>query len=110
MMKILFLATLLLASTFCRYRTFKVPISKIKRQKLTYITKFHYKDGGKMFFNVKKSKKSNSNPEISLDVEIVVYKTGSHEKMRSYGNDCSDKTTYAWRKEHMQIHNDGIPW
>ena len=109
-MKIIFIAVFLFASTLCRYRTFKVPISKIKRQKLTYITKFHYKDGGKMFFNVKKKKKSRSNPEMSLDVEIVVFKTGSHEKMRSYGNNCADKTSYAWRKEHMQIHNDGIPW
>ena len=54
-----------------------------------------------MFFNVKKQKKSEVNPELSLDVEIVVYKTGSHDKMRSFGKDCADKTSYAWRKEHM---------
>lgn len=30
--------------------------------------------------------------------------------MLKYGGTCEEKLEYAWKREHMQIHNDGIPW
>lgn len=110
--KLLFIAALLLVvitpPIACRFKKIKVPISRIRRQKVSYVTKFHYKSGGKLFFNVKKEK-AVGDTSLSLDVSIYVFKIRGHKRMRRVQG-CKKKGEYAFINKNMQIHTDSVPW
>lgn len=76
------------------------------------MAKFNYRDGGQMFFNVKKEKESSRDPNLSFDVEILMYNTKAHKEMQKLSRHayCQKKVELSIKREDLQIHNDGVPW
>jgi len=100
---------MLVGNILARYQTQKLSNSRIRRQKLSYVAKFHYKNGGKIHFDVKLERMRN-NDGAALGIQIALYKQSQYERLMKSNGSCQEKLNLAFRLDSLNIHLDGTPW
>ena len=112
------LASLLLAvtllSTFptltnCRYKKYQIPLHKARKNRINYITKFHIKEGARIYVGGARLPASIDDPDKTFEIKFLIFTEAQHRAFKRTSNGMHCETRIEGRQDfgYINLSNNG---